>query len=88
MYETFWFFQPPFTHCMRPQADFQICCVVFSPLQNGKKKFKKMVCLGWNEAHSVVELDSVFRKNLLWIRYFFVISEFLEYYEMLRVFHV
>jgi hypothetical protein len=26
---------------MRPQPDFDICCTVFSPLQNGKKKVKK-----------------------------------------------
>jgi hypothetical protein len=26
---------------MGAQTDFDICCTVFSPLQNGKKKFKK-----------------------------------------------
>ncbi len=34
----FWLFQPLFTHCMRPQADFEIYYTVFSPLQNGFKK--------------------------------------------------
>ncbi len=31
----------PFSHGMGAQTDFDICCTVFSPLQNGKKKFKK-----------------------------------------------
>jgi hypothetical protein len=51
MYKIFCLFQPQFTHCMRPQADFQICCVVFSPLQNGKKYPKKTVCSYPNRAH-------------------------------------